>query len=54
MEIVRFLRLPETKERFLKASIESIGSTPEEFAAFIKSDTAKWSKVIKDAGIKVE
>jgi tripartite-type tricarboxylate transporter receptor subunit TctC len=31
-----------------------IGSTPEEFAAFIKSETAKWGRVIKAAGIKPE
>jgi len=53
-EVVRFLRQPEIVERFLKSSIEVVGSSPDEFAAFIKSDMVKWSKVIKDAGIKIE
>ena len=51
-EIVRFLRTTEARERFLKAGTEVVGSTPEEFAATIKSEIAKSSKVIADAGIK--
>jgi tripartite-type tricarboxylate transporter receptor subunit TctC len=31
-----------------------VGSTPEEFAAQIKADIEKWSKVVRDAGIKIE
>jgi len=53
-EIVRFLRQPDVKERFLKTSVEVVGSSPEEFAAFIKSDMARMGKVIKDAGIKAD
>ena len=53
-EIVRFLRTPEAKERFLSAGIEPVGNSPEEFAAIIKSEIAIMSKVIKDAGIKTE
>ena len=52
-EIVRFLGSAEVKERFLNAGVEAVGSLPEELAAMIKSDTTQWSKVIKDAGIKV-
>jgi tripartite-type tricarboxylate transporter receptor subunit TctC len=33
---------------------EVIGSTPEEFAAFLRSETARWGKVIKAAGIKAD
>ena len=51
-EIVRVLNMAEVKERFLNAGIEVVTSTPEEFAATIKSDFAKWSKVIRDAGVK--
>jgi tripartite-type tricarboxylate transporter receptor subunit TctC len=53
-EIVRFLRTPEAKERFLSAGIETVGNSPEEFAAIIKSEMAIMSRVIKEAGIKVE
>jgi tripartite-type tricarboxylate transporter receptor subunit TctC len=31
-----------------------VGSSPEEFAALIRADMAKWAKVVKDAGIKAE
>ena len=47
------LNMPDVKERFLSVGIEVVTSSPEQFAAAIKSDIAKWSKVIKDADIKV-
>ncbi len=50
-EIVRAMQRPEVKERFLNAAIEAVGSTPDEFAAILKADIAKWGKVIKTAGI---
>jgi len=53
-EIVRTLSRPEVKERFFNAGVDTVGSSPQQFAATIKSDTAKMSKVIKEAGIKVE
>ena len=52
-EAARYLNRPEVKELYLKNGLEVVGNTPEEFAAFIQSDYAKWAKVIKDAGIKV-
>jgi tripartite-type tricarboxylate transporter receptor subunit TctC len=53
-EIVRVLTRAEVKERFLNIQTEVVASTPEQFAATLKSEIAKWSKVIKDAGIRVE
>jgi tripartite-type tricarboxylate transporter receptor subunit TctC len=53
-EIARVLNRSDVKEKFLNAGIETVGSTPEQFAAIIKSDIASMSKVIKDAGIKIE
>ena len=53
-EIVRTLSRQEVKERFFNAGVDTVGSSPQQFAATIKSDTAKMSKVIKEAGIKVE
>ena len=53
-EVVRYLNRPEVKERFLKAGSEIATSSPEELAATIRSDIAKWGKVIKDAGLKVD
>jgi tripartite-type tricarboxylate transporter receptor subunit TctC len=53
-EVARFLNRPEVKERFLKLGVEAVGSTPEHFAAAIKTDIARAAKVIKDANIKAE
>jgi tripartite-type tricarboxylate transporter receptor subunit TctC len=51
-EIVRILHRADVKERFFNAGIESIGSSPQEFAAAIKSEMNRLGKVIKDAGIR--
>jgi len=51
-EIVRILHAPETRERFVREGAEPIGNSPAEFTAFIKSEMAKWAKVVKAAGIK--
>ena len=53
-EIVRFLKTPEAKERFQTQGAEAFGSTPEEFAAAIKTDIARWGKIIKDLNIRDE
>jgi tripartite-type tricarboxylate transporter receptor subunit TctC len=49
--IVRALQDPATRERFLRDGAETVGSTPEEFAALIAADLKKWGKVIKEAKI---
>ncbi len=51
-EVARALQQADMKERFLKDGIEPIGSTPEQFAAHIRSERAKWEKVVDRAGIK--
>jgi tripartite-type tricarboxylate transporter receptor subunit TctC len=53
-ELVRILNLPETKERFAGMGMTVIGSSPDQFAQTIKSDAAKFDRIIKSAGIKVE
>lgn len=53
-ELVRILTLPETKERFAGMGMTVIGSSPDQFAQTIKSDAAKFDRIIKTAGIKVE
>ena len=46
---------PDFREKFLdRAMLDPIPGTPDEFAAFIRAEAAKWSKVIKDANLKVE
>ncbi|MBI2296830.1 MAG: hypothetical protein HYU76_12555 [Betaproteobacteria bacterium] len=52
--VVYALKVPDTRKRFLSSGAEPVGNTPEAFAAVIRSDMAKWAKVIKAAGIKPE
>ena len=51
-EAVKVAALPDTREQFAQLGLDSVGNPPDEFAAIIKADTAKWAKVIRDAGIK--
>ena len=53
-EIVKVLNRAEVKQRFLATGVETVGSSPQEFAATIKSDMTVLSKIIRDAGIRAE
>ena len=53
-EIVRILALPEVRERLIAQGAEPVGDTPEQFAQYIKSEAAKWGKVIKTLNLKIE
>ena len=44
---------PEIRDRFQRDGIEAVGSTPEEFAAFLKADRAKWGDLVKQADIQL-
>ncbi len=52
--VVRALQNPDVRQRLLHDGAEPVGSSPEEFATYIRSETEKWAKVIKAAGIKPE
>jgi tripartite-type tricarboxylate transporter receptor subunit TctC len=51
-EAVWVLSQPDVKERFFKVGVETVGSTPEQFAASIKAETARLAKVLSGAGIR--
>lgn len=53
-EIVRYLQGAEAKQKFLNAGVETVGSSPEQFAAIIKSEIGVFAKVIRKTGIKPE
>lgn len=53
-EIVQALKRAEVKEKFSNLGVETVGSSPEQFAAKMKSEMVKWGKVIKNAGIRAD
>ncbi len=53
-EIVRALNSPDLRGKLIEAGADPVGNAPEEYTAFIKSEIAKWAKVIQAAGIKGE
>ncbi len=53
-ETARILMLPEVKERLAADGADAVGNRPEEFAAYIRAELAKWGKVVKTGGIKLE
>jgi tripartite-type tricarboxylate transporter receptor subunit TctC len=53
-EISNILRFPDVKARLAMQGADPVGSSPEKFDAFIKSEIAKWAKVVKENGLKVD
>jgi tripartite-type tricarboxylate transporter receptor subunit TctC len=53
-EAVKVVQSPEVKKTLAHEGADAVGNTPEEFTAILKSETAKWTKVIKASGIHVE
>ncbi len=53
-EVVKILKLPEVRERLQAMGIEIAGNSPEQFAAFMRSETTKWGRIVKDSGAKID
>ena len=53
-DIVRILKQVDVQERFKGEGGDVVGNTPEEFAAFMQKEVPKWSKVVREAGVKVD
>jgi len=53
-EVAKIARDPKMKARLAGQGLELVGNTPEEFDAFIRAEIAKWSKVLKAAGVQPE
>ncbi len=53
-EIARLLATPETSGSLAKIGVNVLGGSPQEFAAYIKREDAKWTKAIRDSGTKIE
>lgn len=53
-EILRVIKLPDVKERLANVGFEIVGSSPDEFAKLIREEIPKWTKVVREAGIRAE
>ncbi len=51
---VKALGAPAVKERFASLGVEPVGDTPQQFATFIRDDLARWARVVKEAGVKID
>jgi tripartite-type tricarboxylate transporter receptor subunit TctC len=54
VESVRALGAPDIRERLAKSGNDYVMSPPEEFTAFLRGEIAKWTKVVKDANVRVD
>jgi tripartite-type tricarboxylate transporter receptor subunit TctC len=53
-ELARIVKLPDVSERLRLMSAEAVGNSPAELDAFVKSEAAKWGKVIKSLNLRVD
>jgi tripartite-type tricarboxylate transporter receptor subunit TctC len=53
-DVVKIMQTPEMRASLASEGGQPVGNSPEQFQEIIKADVAKWAKVVKDAGIKVD
>ena len=53
-DMQRVLAQPDVRERLLAVGVDVVGSTPEELARFQRAEMAKWAKIVKESGAKVD
>lgn len=53
-EIGRILQLPDVRETLSRQGADPVGGTPEQYAAFIRTEIAKWAKVVKESGARID
>jgi tripartite-type tricarboxylate transporter receptor subunit TctC len=52
--MIKVTKLPDIQEKLSVQGASTIGNTSEQFAAYIKTESDKWAKVLKVSGIKIE
>jgi tripartite-type tricarboxylate transporter receptor subunit TctC len=52
--VVRVLNMPDVREKLLAIGMEPVGNTPEQYGDYIRSEVAKWTKVVKQAGVETQ
>ena len=53
-EMVKLMNAPDTRARLAKVELDAATSTPAEFAKFVRAESEGWSRVIKDAKLRIE
>ena len=53
-EVAKVLKTPDMKEKMTGLGTDIVANSPEQFAQYLREETAKWSKIVRDAGIKLE
>ena len=53
-EVNRVLAMPDVRQRLASEGGDALGGTPEQFAAFLRAEHAKWGRVVKESGAKVD
>jgi tripartite-type tricarboxylate transporter receptor subunit TctC len=51
-EVAEILRAPEVRRELAVLGAEPVGDTPDEFGAFLRTDMARWGKIIQERGIQ--
>jgi tripartite-type tricarboxylate transporter receptor subunit TctC len=54
VEVTRIVQLPDVRTRMLGQGAEPVGSTPEQHDQLVRSEIARWTKIVKQVGIKVD
>ena len=52
--IRRIVETPDVRQRLIEQGADPVADTPEEFGAYVKVDLARWTKVVKDTGARIE
>ena len=53
-DVAKAVRQPDVQKQLASQGATTIGNTPEQFAAYIKSESAKWAKVLAASGVKAD
>jgi tripartite-type tricarboxylate transporter receptor subunit TctC len=53
-DVARVLKVPEMRDRFIAQGADPVGSTPDEFAAYMRAETAKWARLVKTSGARAD
>ena len=53
-DISAIVKVPAVRERFVALGADPVGSTPQEYGAFLRNEVAKWARVVKESGAHID